>query len=133
MSSDVEKNVVIWLQTVQAELRVFYHHLADNPPDKFIWFLRAGDERLDTLTIDGTEEPDIIYFDVECWADTLADLTTLCAALRATNDFRGAFGTATIQDAQIQDQRDDYEPQATAETLPAFCSAFRLVITGYEA
>ncbi len=126
----IETNFVAYLKTLQAGLRVFYLHLESKPPDKFIFFVRAGDERLDTIDDDG--EPDIIYFDVEVWASTLDDLVTLDTLLRATSDYRGAFGTGRVEDIRVEDQRDDYEPLANADTLPEFSSAFRVTITGYE-
>ena len=126
----IEEDLKTWLGTLQAGLRTFYQHLLSAPPRKFIWFRRAGDESLDT--IDGTGEPDIIYFDVEVYAETLTDLTTLCAALRTRRDYRGVFGSARVEDVQIQDQQDDYEPKASADSLPEFMSSFRLIVTGYE-
>lgn len=128
----IEKDLRTWLATMQANLRVFYLHLDKQPPSKFVWFIRAGDDRVDELAADSGAAPDIIYFDVEVWASSLDDLTALCAALRAKTDYRGAFGDGLVDDCQVIDQRDDYEPQASADTLPEFGSAFRLIVTGYE-
>lgn len=126
----IETDLRTWLQSLEAELQVFYLHLQAQPPTKFMWFIRAGDDRLDT--IDASGEPDIIYFDVELWAASPAELTTLAAALRAQSDYRGDLGDGWVDDIQVLDQQDDYEPQATADTLPPYGTAFRLIVSGYE-
>ena len=126
----IEKDLRTWLGSILSGLRVFYLHLDKQPPDAFAWFIRAGDDRLDT--IDASGEPDIIYFDIELWTGSPAELTTLAAALRAQSDYRGVFGAGWVDDIQILDQQDDYEPQASADTLPPYGTAFRLIVSGYE-
>lgn len=130
MTTTLERDLVAWLAEILPGTRVYYHHLEQQPPEQFVYFLRAGDERLDT--IDASGEPDIIYFDVELWAGSPGDVATLAAALRGQNDYRGDLGDGWVDDIQILDQQDDYEPQATADTLPPFGTAFRLIVSGYE-
>jgi hypothetical protein len=126
-----ETDAVAFLSAiVTPPVRAFYQHLGTDPGAKFIWFRRNGDERLDT--IDGDGAPDIIYLDVEVYASSIADHTALVQALRDQQDLRGAFGAGTVEDLQISDQQDDYEPQATGDTLPPFSAAFRVTVTLYE-
>lgn len=126
----IEKDMRLWLMTLETGLRAFYQHMDKAPGTKFVWFKRAGDDTLDT--IDASGEPDIIYFDVEIYASELDDQVALNAALRAKRDHRGAFGEAWVEDVQVQDQQDDYEPQASGDSLPPFMASFRLTVTGYE-
>ena len=129
--SSIEESMVAWLSTLTTPpIRAFYQHLGTAPPAEFVWCRRAGDEGLDT--IDGSGEPDIIYWDVEVYASTLERQTELCRLLRAKRDYRGAFGTGFVDDVQVQDQQDDYEPQASGQTLPPWSAAFRLITTLYE-
>lgn len=111
-------------------VRAFYQHLGDDPGAKFIWFRRNGDDRLDT--IDGTGEPEIIYLDVEVYASTIAECQALITALRGLHDLRGAYGAGVVEDIQITDQQDDYQPQASGDSLPPFSAAFRMTVTLYE-
>jgi len=122
---------------LQAELglssgSVFYQHLTQQPPATFVWFVRNGDERADSLDDDG-EEPFVVFFDVEIYAGTPAAIQQKSQQLRSISDHRGAFGGGFVQDVSVQDQRDDYENQANAESLPAYSAAFRVSITGYTA
>ena len=122
--------VSVFAAMVSPPVRAFYQHIDTDPGAKFVWFRRNGDDRLDT--IDGTGEPDIIYFDVELYASTIGDCHALVAALRELHDLRGAFGAGTVEDIQVTDQQDDYQPQATGDTLPSFSAAFRVTVTLYE-
>jgi len=126
----IETDIITWAKTLKTGLRAYYMHLVGIPPAEFIFLQRSGEDRLDCLDEDG--EPDIVYFDCEIWSQTPTALTDLTRSLRATHGHRGTFGAAYVEDIAVLDQRDDYEPQATGETLPPFASSFRLIITGYQ-
>lgn len=127
---ELEENLVTWLNSVTG-LPVHYQHIDRQPAGAFCWFIRNGDEDLDTL--DGSGEPDVVYFDLEVYAQTAAAIQSQSKILRAQRDYGGALGDGTVDDISIDDQRDDYEPQAAAESLPPYAAAFRLTISGYAA
>jgi hypothetical protein len=124
------RSIVSVFSGLEDGARAFYQHIDDDPGEKFYWFIRNGDERLDTL--DGTGEPEIIYCDVELYTSTLDQLQDMINGLRDLQDWRGTFGTGTIEDIDITDQQDGYEPQAAGDTLPPFSAAFRVKFTLYE-
>ncbi len=126
----LETSIVAELSNLVEGVPAYYQHLAGDPGRRFIWFIRNGDERLDT--IDGTGEPDIIYCDVEVYASTIADCQQIIDALRTLQDHRGAFGAGTIEDISVTDQQDGYEPQASGDSLPPFSAAFRVQFTLYD-
>lgn len=125
----LENDLITWLASVTSQT-VFYQHLNREPPDSFLWFIRNGDDGNDEL--DGSGEPDTVYFDLEAYASTPAEIQALAKILRQQRDYRGALGSGTVDDIDFQDQRDDYEPQANADTLPDYSATFRMVVTGYE-
>ena len=123
-------SMVTVLAGLEPGARAFYQHLDDDPGPKFYWFVRNGDERLDT--IDGTGEPEIIYCDVEAYASTIDDCQSMIEALRALHDLRGAFGAGTVEDVAISDQQDTYQPQASGDSLPPYSAALRVQVTLYD-
>ena len=125
----IETDLRTWLAALDNAPPVHFAHLEGNPGDRFAWFIRSGDESLDT--IDGDGEPDIIYFDLELFDSNLETLVALAKALTARRDYRGVFGTGYVEDVAIEDHRDDYESQSSADTLPTYMKAFRLTISGY--
>lgn len=131
MTTYIEDDFRTWLASLAENFKAFYQHLAGNPGSEFAWFRRAGDDSAPSL--DDSGEPDIIYWDVELYSSSLERQVTLCRALRAYRDHRGALGSGVVEDIQVTDQQDDYEPQASGNTLPPFMAAFRVITTGYEA
>ncbi len=130
-TTPIEANMRVWLMAlVTPPIPAFYQHLQDDPPDTYAYFRRAGDDSLDT--IDGSGEPDIIYWDVELYSQSVSDHVALCKAIRAFRDYRGALGDGYVEDIQVTDQQDDYEPSANADSLPPYLGAFRVITTGYE-
>lgn len=124
------RSMVTVLAGLSPGVRAFYQHLDADPGAKFYWFVRNGDERLDT--IDGTGEPEIIYCDVEAYASTIDDCQAMITALRGLQDFRGPFGDGTVEDVSITDQQDTYQPQASGDSLPPYSAALRVQVTLYE-
>lgn len=124
----LEQDLLSWLGATTS-LPTFYQHIDTKPPAAFIWVQRNGDNSLDCL--DETGEPDEVFFDIEIYCQTSIDLQTKNRLLRLQRDYRGAIGTGWVDDIAIDDQRDDYEPQASADTLPPLLSAFRLTVSGY--
>ncbi len=117
----------------KTNLPAFYQHLNSNPGDKFAWFIRNGDDELDTLDDEVGAEPDIVYFDVEVYASTAQEISNKAKLMRSGRGYRGNFNSgAYVDDVSITDQRDDYEPQASAETLPPFMAGFRVAVSGYQ-
>lgn len=126
----LEQDLVDWLSETTG-VAAHYQHLDSKPPQQFVWFIRNGDGDLETL--DGTGEPDIVYFDLEIYAETPAAVQAIALLIRAKRDYRGDIGDGRVEDIAFEDQRDDYESQASAETLPAYAASFQLVVSGYEA
>jgi len=127
----MQSHLTTWLTEVLSA-PAYYQHV-DEPPteDEFVWLTRSGDEELDCL--DETGEPDIVYFDLEIYAQTRSDLEDKSLLLRAKRDFRGFIQTDIfVDDLEISDQRDDYEPQCIGENLPPFLAVFQLKVSGYE-
>lgn len=112
---------------------VHYQHLSRRPTGEFAWFIRNGEDYHDDLDPDSSE-PDVVYCDLELYADSADRLVDLATLTRSMRDYRGSFGDgpAFIDDIGIEDQRDDYEQQAPADSLPPFSTSFRVVLTGYE-
>lgn len=125
----LEQDLVKWLAELTA-LPVYYQHIDQQPAEKFVWFTRNGDDSTDCLDELG-EEPDIVYFDVELYASSAIELQEKTKLLRSGRDYRGDLDTGWVDDIAIADQRDDYQPQANAESLPPFMSAYRFTVTGY--
>jgi hypothetical protein len=125
----LETDLRTWLGTLANAPPIHFAHLDKSPGARFGWFVRSGDESLDT--IDGEGEADIIYFDLELHSDDLAALVALASALSARRDYRGALGEGYVEDVAVDDHRDDYESQTSLDTLPQFMKAFRLTISGY--
>lgn len=126
----MEEHLITWLNSILG-LEIYYQHTEDPTESEFVWVTRSGDEELDTL--DQSGEPDIVYFDLELYCETTTSLQAKTALLRAQRDFRGQLDTNQfVDDIQIQDQRDDYEPDCYAENLPVYLAAFQLVVSGYE-
>lgn len=114
-------------------ISVFYQHLNRKQDNEFAWFLRNGDETEDTL--DGDGSPDTVYFDLEVYTDDVDTLPTLCGKLRGLSDYRGLLRVDSpesyVDDLEIRDQSDDYEPRANADSLPAYSASFRMMATGF--
>jgi len=125
----LEVDLVSWLDSTLG-CEVFYQHLHRQPVSPFVWFTRSGDSSADAL--DDSGDPDVVFCDLEIYSDDLAELQTICAALRAERDYRGDLGNGYVDDIAIVDQVDDYQLRASAESLPQFSTSFRLTITGYE-
>ena len=129
----LENDLIEWL-TDTLGIAAHYQHLDRKPAAEFAWLIRNGDERLDCLD-DGPQEPEIVYFDLEIYAQTPARIQQLAQAMREQNDYGGPIGSGggTVADIEIADQRDDYTPQAAAETLPPFAVAYRMTASNYAA
>lgn len=125
----LEQDLIAWLAAATG-VPVHFQHLDRKPADVFVWFIRNGDESADT--IDQTGDPDVVYFDLEAYASSLTEAGRIADVIRGLRDYRGAVGTGWVDDVDFQDQRDDYEPQANAESLPDYAVSFRMVVTGYE-
>jgi hypothetical protein len=126
----LEQDLVTWLSEITA-LPAHYQHLDSKPARAFVWFIRNGDDDLDTL--DGSGEPDVVYFDLEIYDQTPVSVQSLAQVIRSYRDYRGELGDGAVDDIAFEDQRDDYESQASADTLPPYTAAFRLIVSGYEA
>lgn len=125
----IEADLRSWLGSLNDAAPVHFAHAKEAPGERFAWFVRSGDESLDT--IDGEGEPDIIYFDLELFDEDLARLVALAKDLSVRRDYRGEFGDGYVEDVAIEDHRDDYESQTNLDTLPTYMKAFRLTISGY--
>lgn len=111
--------------------QVFYQHLDRKPTSPFIWFIRNGDDSADSLDdLDG-DEPFTVYFDVELYGDSATALQSLATTVRRQSNYTGSMGSGYVQDIEVSDQKDDYELQAQAETLPEYSASFRIAISGY--
>jgi hypothetical protein len=126
----LENDLVTWISSVLTDCEVFYQHLNRNPGSPFAWFIRSGDSTADSLNDDG--EPDQVFFDLEIYSNDLTELQTLAATIRDQRDYRGDIGNGYVDDVSIADQVDGYELQASAESLPEYSTAFRVIVTGYE-
>lgn len=115
------------------ENQVFYQHLERRPQSPFAWLVRNGDEFADAMDDDDGDEPFVVYFDLEIYSSFANEIQQKSGLARRIRNYGGAMGQGTVQDLEISDQRDDYETQATAETLPAYGAYFRVAVRGYQA
>lgn len=127
----IAEDLVAFLSDVEGLAPVHYQHAKQSTEKRFIWFLVAGSD-LQGGTLDRGEPPDTIYFDLEIYASDLDDYAAQIEALSSLQDYEGDFGSGSIQDLRIEDQRDDYEPLASGESVPPFNANFRLTIIGYD-
>jgi hypothetical protein len=127
----MDEHLVTWLADILG-LPVYYQHV-DEPDDlAFAWVTRSGDDELDCLDEVGGE-PDIVFFDLELYVQSTADLRTKTKLLKAQRDFRGDLAEGHfVDDVRIEDQRDDYEPDCVSENLPPYLAAFQITVSGYE-
>lgn len=129
----LEQDLVAFLRT-RLSLdgnQVFYQHLERKPSAPFAWFIRNGDDDADSLDDADGEEPFTVYFDLEIYADS-PDVVQTKASIARKIDFYGDVGSGRVQSIEITDQKDDYELQAQADTLPPYSASFRIAVSGYE-
>ncbi len=110
---------------------VFHQHLPASPPPEFAWFIMSDAESEETF--DDDDEPDRFYFDLELYGQTLDRLDVLEVMLKPLRNASGMIGDAHVQLIELTGQREDYTPQANAESLPPFYQIWRIVIHGFDA
>ena len=127
----IENDLRTWLSELLG-VHIHYQHLDRRPGNEFCWFIRSGDQILDTM--DETGDADVVFFDVEIYAVTATRVQTLAQLLRSSSGFRGqlASGAGRVEDIAVEDQQDDYTPQASADSLPDYAAQFRLQVSIYE-
>lgn len=127
----LEQDILRWIEQ-KTGLSTHYQHLLKHPGLRFAWFIRNGEDDFECMDDDEGAEPDVVYFDLEIYDQSPTALQDVVTLLRSGRGFRGWLDSgATVEDISISDQRDDYEPQAKADSLPTYSAEFRLAVTGY--